>query len=90
MVDTADSEETRNKRKLILKEIDKQIGNKLKERREELNLSRRELSNKMKNLSTNQIQRYEKGTNTIAVSTLYKLSKALGVSVGWFFENIND
>jgi len=37
-----------------------------------------------------QIQKYENGTNRIGASNLYKISKALGVDVGFFYEGIED
>jgi transcriptional regulator with XRE-family HTH domain len=39
------------------------------------------------NLTFQQIQKYEKGTNRIGASRLFQLSKILEVPVGYFFED---
>ena len=37
-----------------------------------------------------QIQKYENGTNRIGASNLYKIAKTLGVEVGFFYDGIED
>lgn len=44
----------------------------------------------MLGISTQQVQKYEAGKNRISASTLYALSKALGISVSCFFDEPND
>ena len=39
-------------------------------------------------LTFQQIQKYERGTNRISASRLYRLSKALDASVAFFFEDL--
>ena len=79
------------------KNIDRHIGRKLKEKREESNLSQEELINKLKTIKTIKnsdsslsdlqgFQEYELGEKTIPSYLLYGISKVLDVSVDWFFE----
>lgn len=37
-----------------------------------------------------QIQKYESGTNRVGASNLFKISKALGVDVSFFFEGVSN
>ncbi len=48
-------------------------------------MSQEKLGEKM-NLTFQQIQKYEKGTNRIGASRLFQLSRILDVPVGYFFE----
>jgi transcriptional regulator with XRE-family HTH domain len=41
-------------------------------------------------LSTQQIQKYERGTNRISASTLYDAAKFLDAPIGFFFEGYED
>ncbi len=51
-----------------------------------IGMSQEKLGEKM-NLTFQQIQKYEKGTNRIGASRLFQLSKILEVPVGYFFED---
>ena len=37
-----------------------------------------------------QIQKYERGTNRVSVSTLYRIAGALDVDAGWFFADLAE
>ncbi|HVK81775.1 MAG TPA: helix-turn-helix transcriptional regulator [Verrucomicrobiae bacterium] len=37
-----------------------------------------------------QVQKYEKGVNRVAASRLYEMTKALDVSVAFFFEGLDE
>ena len=41
-------------------------------------------------LTFQQIQKYEKGVNRIGAGRLYRISRALGVEVSFFFEDLPD
>ena len=59
--------EIRNKKIKESLEIDKCIGRKIRERRKELGMPQAELGKRMKdNLSSQQIQKYERGINRIS------------------------
>jgi transcriptional regulator with XRE-family HTH domain len=42
------------------------------------------------NITFQQVQKYERGTNRISASRLYQASRTLGVPVAWFFEEMTE
>lgn len=64
--------------------VDLFVGERLKAARLRLGLSQAELGKAM-NLSFQQVQKYERGTNRISASMLMRAAKALGVAVADFF-----
>jgi transcriptional regulator with XRE-family HTH domain len=64
--------------------VDIEVGKRLKERRIFLGLSQTELAN-MLDISFQQVQKYEKGTNRISASRLVDLSNVLEVNITYFF-----
>lgn len=66
-------------------EIDRLIGERIRMRRNEMGMSQGELG-KAVDLTFQQIQKYEKGTNAIAPSRLMDLAETLGVPF-WFLMN---
>ena len=60
------------------------VGNRLRELREERNISMRGLAAKS-GLSANALSMIERGKTSPSVSTLYKLSEAMGVDITAFF-----
>lgn len=85
------SEETKTKESHRLSNniIDKQIGIRLKKRRNLLSISQTELG-KLIGVSFQQIQKYEKGGNKLSCSKIFELSKILRVRVSYFFEGLGD
>ncbi len=69
--------------------IDVRIGRRLKLRRTMLGVSQHELAD-MIDVTFQQIQKYENGANRISASRLYRLCRALGVPVSFFFEGVDD
>lgn len=65
------------------------VGSRLKELREIRNISMRTLATKS-GLSANALSMIERGKTSPSVSTLYKLSDALGVSITAFFGEESD
>ncbi|MDH3973227.1 MAG: helix-turn-helix domain-containing protein [Deltaproteobacteria bacterium] len=61
------------------------IGEKIKERRRDLGITQERLAEKL-DVSYQQIQRYEKGSNTLNTEKLQMLANCLHVPVGFFFE----
>ena len=72
-----------------LHKIDVQIGLRLKELRKQRGVTQLELG-EMLGVAFQQIQRYEKGENRLAGSTLWKISQKLGVPITWFFEALEE
>jgi transcriptional regulator with XRE-family HTH domain len=66
--------------------VDVHVGSRVRYRRMIVGMSQEKLGERM-NLTFQQIQKYEKGTNRIGASRLFQLSKILEVPVGYFFED---
>jgi transcriptional regulator with XRE-family HTH domain len=69
--------------------VDVHVGSRVRYRRMIIGMSQEKLGEKM-NLTFQQIQKYEKGTNRIGASRLFQLSKILDVPVGYFFDFLNS
>jgi transcriptional regulator with XRE-family HTH domain len=67
--------------------VDKHVGERLRRRRKDLNLSQEELANSV-GLTFQQIQKYERGSNRVSASKLYQMAQTLQASVGYFFEGL--
>ncbi|HEV2549421.1 MAG TPA: helix-turn-helix transcriptional regulator [Stellaceae bacterium] len=67
--------------------IDRHVGRRLRARRILLGLSQTSLG-KTVGLTFQQIQKYERGTNRVSASALFKLSHTLDVPVAFFFEEM--
>ena len=70
-------------------EIDKHIGDKILSLRLAYGLSRNQLAKKL-DITQQQIEKYEKGTNRISVSRLVVIAKALSQGVSYFYEGLSD
>ena len=69
--------------------FNKHLGNKLKLRRLALGLTQTKVA-KAINVTFQQIQKYEKGTNGVSSSRLMQLSNYLKVPITYFFEDFKD
>jgi transcriptional regulator with XRE-family HTH domain len=69
--------------------IDKYVGSRVRMRRMMLSMSQEKLG-KALNLTFQQVQKYEKGTNRIGASRLQQISNILQVPVSFFFEGAPD
>lgn len=69
--------------------IDVHVGNRLRLRRTLLGLSQERLGAAL-GLTFQQIQKYEKGMNRVGASRLWDISKVLGVSISFFFEDMDE
>ena len=58
------------------------IGARMRTRRRQLGLSQSDLADKL-GVSFQQVQKYERGANRVAASTLVAASQALGTTVSW-------
>lgn len=72
-----------------LRKIDVQIGHRLRELRIRRGLSQEALGD-MLGISFQQVQKYEKGSNRLAGSTMWDISQRLDVPITWFFEGIEQ
>ena len=69
--------------------IDVHVGSQLKLRRIFLGLSQERLADEL-GITFQQVQKYEKGLNRIGASRLWDLAQVLGVSVAYFYENLDE
>ena len=65
--------------------VDIHVGSRVKFRRMLLGLSQERLGERL-GLTFQQVQKYEKGVNRIGASRLFELSRVLGVSVSFFYD----
>lgn len=68
--------------------VDVHVGRKLKQIRTMRRLSQTDVAKEL-DLSFQQIQKYEIGSNRIAASRLYELSRILDVPTSYFFEGLD-
>ncbi|MEZ5865975.1 MAG: helix-turn-helix transcriptional regulator [Geminicoccaceae bacterium] len=69
------------------RQIDQHIGRRLRDRRVLCGLTQHELA-EIVGLSFQQLHKYEKGTNRIAIGRLFALAGALDVTVDFFYEGL--
>ena len=69
--------------------VDVHVGKRLRQRRTLLGMSQEKLG-ELLGLTFQQVQKYERGTNRIGSSRLYRLARILEVSVIYFFEGLDD
>jgi len=67
--------------------IDIHVGKRVRLRRMLLGMSQEKLG-KAINLTFQQVQKYERGTNRIGSSRLYQLSQVLDIPVSYFFDDL--
>ena len=67
--------------------IDKHVGQQLRSRRKLLGLSQEKLA-EVVGVTFQQVQKYERGTNRISASRLFSFSKALDVSIDYFYDGL--
>ncbi|MHB8285073.1 MAG: helix-turn-helix domain-containing protein [Caulobacteraceae bacterium] len=65
------------------------IGARIRRRREELGFTQSELGS-LAGVTYQQVQKYERGDNRVSGSMLYRIAKALGASVQYFFQDLPD
>lgn len=67
--------------------VDLHVGKRLKARRVGMRISQSDIGKKL-NVTFQQIQKYENGTNRVGASNLFRLADALEVPVSYFFEDL--
>lgn len=83
----------RRRRRTVLRDgphpIDVHVGRRVRERRILVGLSQEELGRKI-DLTFQQVQKYEWGSNRISASRLWEISQVLRVPVEWFFIGLDN
>jgi transcriptional regulator with XRE-family HTH domain len=67
--------------------VDRKVGQRVRSRRLEIGMSQERLA-ELLGVTFQQVQKYEKGVNRIAVSRLWDISLALELPVSRFFEGV--
>lgn len=68
-------------------DIDKYVGIQLKQRRTMMGLSQEAVA-KAVGVTFQQVQKYEKGTNSMNAARLFEFSVFMNVPIGYFFETV--
>ena len=68
--------------------VDMHVGKRVRLRRTLLGLSQEQLGDAL-NLTFQQVQKYERGTNRISASRLWDISQILDTSISYFFEDMS-
>ena len=76
-------------RHLVSAQLNQHLGKKLRLRRTSLGLTQTQVA-KAINVTFQQIQKYEKGTNGVSSARLLQLSSFLKVPIKYFFEDYQD
>lgn len=69
-------------------EVDKHVGQTLRARRKQLKLSQTRLADHI-GVTFQQVQKYERGTNRVSASKLFRAAVLLEVEIGYFFPQQN-
>lgn len=69
--------------------IDQYVGSRIRARRVGLRMSQTKLGQTI-DVTFQQVQKYENGTNRVSASNLYKVARALGVDVSFFYEGMPE
>jgi len=68
--------------------IDVHVGARIAARRKLLQLSQKELADKL-GITFQQVQKYEKGVNRIGAGRLYSIANILGVDINYFYDDVD-
>ncbi|AXQ69261.1 putative HTH DNA binding protein [Caulobacter phage CcrBL9] len=69
--------------------VDKHVGEKIRARRKIMGFSQQQLASAL-DLTFQQVQKYERGSNRVSASKLYDIAKFLQVPVSYFFPAVSD
>lgn len=69
--------------------IDLHVGQRVRLRRTLLGMSQEQLGAEL-NITFQQVQKYERGTNRVSASRLWDISQILDVSIGYFFDDMTE
>lgn len=69
-----------------LHQVDRHVGMRIRQRRLQLDMSQTALAERL-DLTFQQVQKYEKGTNRVSASRVMQLAGLLAVPVTYFFED---
>lgn len=73
----------------VTNHLDAEIGRRLRQARLVENLTQDGLAQKL-NISFQQVQKYENGTNRVSSSRLWSIARVLGLPITYFYEGLDD
>ena len=73
----------------VTNHLDAEIGRRLRQARLVENLTQDGLAQKL-NISFQQVQKYENGTNRVSSSRLWAIARVLGLPITYFYEGLDD
>ncbi|QYZ71917.1 helix-turn-helix domain-containing protein [Neotabrizicola shimadae] len=69
--------------------VDAHVGKRIRHRRWMIGMTQQQLADKV-GIKFQQIQKYETGMNRVSASRLWDIADALGVTISFFFEGLED
>ncbi len=72
----------------IARRVDAYVGTRIRERRTAMGLTQENLASVLE-LSYQQVQKYEVGTNRVSAGRLYEIARKLDVDVPYFYEGLD-
>jgi len=69
--------------------VDVHVGTRVRLRRQVLKMSQEKLGDKL-GVTFQQVQKYERGSNRIGASRLWKISEVMDVPVNFFFDGLSE
>ena len=78
-----------NQPKRLATTVDEHVGSRIRALRKQQRMTQQQLAGELE-LTFQQIQKYERGTNRVSASKLYETAIALGVPVSYFFEGLEE
>jgi transcriptional regulator with XRE-family HTH domain len=69
--------------------VDVHVGARIRLRRQVMKMSQERLGDQL-GVTFQQVQKYERGTNRVGASRLWRLSQVLDVPVGFFFDGLTN
>ena len=69
--------------------VDAHVGKRIRHRRWMIGMTQQQLAGKV-GIKFQQIQKYETGMNRVSASRLWDIADALGVTISFFFEGLED
>lgn len=69
--------------------VDAHVGKRIRHRRWMVGMTQQQLAERV-GIKFQQIQKYETGMNRVSASRLWDVADALGVSIAFFFEGLDD
>jgi transcriptional regulator with XRE-family HTH domain len=69
--------------------VDAHVGKRIRHRRWMVGMTQQQLADRV-GIKFQQIQKYETGMNRVSASRLWDIAEALGVTISFFFEGLDD